>query len=436
MQEQTAPTGSEEQAGATSSLRPNLEPSDRARFEQTAMELARGVVETALKVKDGSLTWKGLRLNGRTGQYEIALVGPQLYGGGSGIAAGLAAFYNLTSEEVFRETALKALIPLRKALAKAAADPENASAGLQVGGLSGLGGFVYCFLRAGLWLDEPELVDEAHGLTRLFTQDRYGRDRVYDLMAGSSGGLLALLTLDRYRPEKNASGFTPLDAARGLGDHLIEQRISIEDGPRAWETRPGSPPLTGFSHGAAGAAYALMALYGRTGDERYREAAHEGIEYERLHFVPEYRNWRDLRTEQMKFGVSWCHGAPGIALGRMASYELHQDSEYLEEARMGLSRVQTLPMSSLDHLCCGNIGRAAILMEGYRFLGEQEWHDSAVKLANDTLDRADEQGGFAWQQGKHDGPLSPSLLTGATGVAYVLKQWTEPEALPSLLLLD
>ena len=56
--------------------------------------------------------------------------------------------------------------------------------------------------------------------------------------------------------------------------------------------------LTGFSHGAAGIAYALLKLHEATGESSFREAALEAEAYETSVFLPEVSNWPDFRTHR------------------------------------------------------------------------------------------------------------------------------------------
>ena len=80
---------------------------------------------------------------------------------------------------------------------------------------------------------------------------------------------------------------------------------------------PATKPLTGFSHGAAGMAWALLELTTITGEERFRTTALAAITYERSLFSPEAGNWRDNREPmankgQEPFMTVWRHGAQGL----------------------------------------------------------------------------------------------------------------------------
>jgi lantibiotic modifying enzyme len=95
-------------------------------------------------------------------------------------------------------------------------------------------------------------------------------------------------------------------------------------------------PLAGLSHGAAGIAWALLALFARTGEERFRTAARGGIAFERSVFSTEAGNWRDLRDpEHARFPTAWCHGAPGIGLARLAT--VPRQSRLYRDTRLQLA---------------------------------------------------------------------------------------------------
>src|SRR5262249_36095876 len=125
-----------------------------------------------------------------------------------------------------------------------------------------------------------------------------------------------------------------------------------------------SAPLTGFSHGAAGVAWALTELGAVSGEERFLRAALAGIAYERSLFLPEVGNWPDLRLDfshdadarSIPCGLAWCHGAPGIALGRlkMARHINRQDLQ--AEAEIALTTTLEAGFGFNHCLCHGDLG--------------------------------------------------------------------------------
>src|SRR4026208_432660 len=78
-----------------------------------------------------------------------------------------------------------------------------------------------------------------------------------------------------------------------------------------------------MSHGAAGFAYALASLSAATGREDFAAAAQECVDFEDSSFSSQRGNWPDLRVDGGEaWPCQWCHGAPGIGLGRIGMARL------------------------------------------------------------------------------------------------------------------
>lgn len=91
--------------------------------------------------------------------------------------------------------------------------------------------------------------------------------------------------------------------------------------------------LTGFSHGAAGNAYALLRLHAITGESSFRTAAVAALNYERRH-----NNWPDNRDGAPTWAFGWCNGAPGVGLGRAGARRLLNDPVFFMEIDAALAR--------------------------------------------------------------------------------------------------
>ncbi len=161
-----------------------------------------------------------------------------------------------------------------------------------------------------------------------------------------AGGIAGLLQLSSTLGDERL-----LSAASLLGDDLLAAGQRSDAG-LSWPTTsyPTQGNLTGFSHGAAGAGYALGNLFARTGDDRARRGAVEAFAYEASLFDPATRNWPDLRAHAgthagaASFATFWCHGAPGIALSRLGALQVLGREPYEAEA---LAAVAT-PMDSVS----------------------------------------------------------------------------------------
>ena len=119
----------------------------------------------------------------------------------------------------------------------------------------------------------------------------------------------------------------------------------------------------------AGYAAALAHLDTFSDDGRYRTAATAALSYERARFNQEAGNWPDYRSianapgpKGANFMVSWCHGAPGIALGRACLWGTELwDEKCAEEIAVGLKTTAASQALQADHLCCGSMGLMVLL---------------------------------------------------------------------------
>ncbi len=296
----------------------------------------------------------------------------------------------------------------------------------------GLGAFAYAFHRIGVWIGEPGLVSESQDLLSLFTADRIVADRFLDVVGGSAGGLLSLLAITPAADGKSTAAL----AAVGCGRRLVSTLLWNDRRPAGWRTLPGCPPLGGFSHGAAGICYSLFRLYERTRDKAFWDAARGGLVFERSLYDPAERNWLDLRSPGAGFSVRWCHGAPGVALGRIAALHILNTAEIHGEIREALQTTRAAALDDLDHICCGNMGRVEILLYASQKLGRPELLETVYSLAAKVLRRARSRGRFGWIQDPTVDVFDPAFFTGAAGVGYTLLRLAKPDALPCLLLLE
>lgn len=368
-----------------------------------------------------------------------------VYDGAAGIALFLGACHSLSGEARWREVCLDTLAPLRRKLTGLAAQPEEAARlRLPLGGLVGIGGFLYAFTLLSRWLDDPGLLREARAAATLLTRERIAGDDRLDVMSGSAGAILALLVLDRELGDRGGDGAeqaTPLELAVACGEHLLAARISHAGLPPAWPGPGGRPPLTGFSHGAAGISYALLRLFERTGRDQLRAAALAGVEFERRLYDAGAGTWLDPRSGRALEQSAWCHGAPGVALGRIGGLAVADDDAIRSEIDLALEITLAQPFSSRDHLCCGNLGRADVLLQAAEVLDRPapSYRTEAGALAQRVVERAEEVGGFALDRVQLAGaPVSivdPTLFRGLAGVGYGLLRLAEPGRLPCVLAL-
>lgn len=192
----------------------------------------------------------------------------------------------------------------------------------------------------------------------------YGVTTLYN---GAAGCLGSLISLYRCKPSQPT-----LAAAIQCGDHLIAHAQATEHGI-GWVLRGvDTKPLSGFSHGVAGIAWALLELCALTGEERFRTAALGAIAYERSLFCPEAGNWFDLRVDetsghavnayQHTCMTAWCNGAPGIGLARLCSLPHLDDSEIRAEINTALKTTLAQGFGMNHSLCHGDLGNLELTL--------------------------------------------------------------------------
>lgn len=398
-----------------------------------ARSIAAHIRQQAVGTPNGDVVWL---LDPIGPDSRPATLDPHLYSGSVGVAFFLAAVDHVQGTSEYRELVLRSTAPLQRKIASLAEDAERVRRSrIPIGGLVGIGSFIYGLVRIGQWTSEPDLVDAAHQATRLLTPERLRSDDQLDLVRGCAGTLLALLTLDKATPGLNDDGHTPLDLAWTCAEHLLERRVGPAGTPRAWPCE-GASPRTGVAHGASGISHALLRMFARTGAEPLRAAALEGFAFERRMYDASKRNWWDARYGRPLQLQSWCFGAPGVALMRLHALATVDDAELREDLAVALDITREHRNEPVDHVCCGNMGRADILASAALVLGEPALLDDARALAGRVLERAPTEAEFGLIPPGTAPLLRLSLFRGVAGIGYTLLRLTYPDRLPSALSMQ
>lgn len=427
------------QSLTASPLRTEEEQSASVNSEQllaSADTIAQEISSRAITEADGSVSWIGLSYIPNVERFQLQPLDESLYNGNCGIALFLAALDYLRSSSQYRHLTLGALQYTCKVLQSDNADlTQRFAKKISIGGADGLGSIIYSLVKISYFLKEPALIEDAQGFANLITPELIAADQQLDVMGGAAGAILGLLALYHKTGEQAV-----LDKAVACGQHLLEHRISINGSPKAWKSFEDKP-LTGFSHGAAGIAYALLRLYSVTQDSNYLEAACDGIAYERSVFSTRASNWPDFRSfnqqnGQPGFMVGWCHGATGIGLGRLGGLSILQTDEIHQDIEVALQTTQKYGLQGVDHLCCGHLGRCEVLLLGAEKLSRPELLTMAQQRAAWVLARAKLAGGYQLFANLPNHVFNPGFFQGTAGIGYELLRLAHPEALPSVLLWE
>jgi type 2 lantibiotic biosynthesis protein LanM len=394
------------------------------RFLKAARRLGDRLAQLAVEQGD-LVTWFHLAL--RPAGWLLEPMPIDLYDGLAGLALFLAHLARLAGEPAYERLARLALDTVRLRLR---ADPE---AVVHAGAFNGWGGLVYAFTHLGVLWRDAAMLDEAE---RLALQGTAGieSDRSFDVIAGTAGAVASILALHRHRPSPAL-----LDAARRCGDHLLAT-ASVDERGHGWKPSGDrdEPPLTGFSHGTAGIGWALAWLGRESGEERFRAAAEGALRYERSWFSAAHDNWPDLRRhrqrpDEVEFLHSWCHGAPGIGLGRLGLLAFLDDPHLIPEIRAAVRSTLAQGFGGSQSLCHGDLGNLELVREAGRLLGDPGLISEADRLAVRILTRI-EAGDL--RCGARPKTESLGLMVGIAGIGYGLLRAVWPSRVPSVLLLE
>ena len=400
---------------------------------QEARKIATELEARALQDADGSLNWIGMGFIPEAECFQLQVLENSLYDGRCGVALFLAGLYQVTQSPRFRDLALRVLQPLRRQLEMSNPDAQQRFARLTgIGGASGLGSIVYALVKMSQFLEDGTLLTDAGQFASWITPELIDADLNLDIMSGTAGTILGLLSLYEATAET-----TVLEKAIACGQHLLDQQVSENGAPKAWRTF-NQRALTGFSHGAAGIAYALLRLYNATSARNYLEAALEGIEYERSVFSEKHGNWPDFRgwgVRDSGFLVQWCYGAAGIGLGRLGSLGIVETPEIKREIEIALQTTQKQGLQAIDHLCCGNLGRVEVLLVGAGRLSRPDWRQVARQQATNIVARAKQTGAYQLFSNLPNSVFNPGFFQGTAGIGYQLLRLAD-EQLPSVLLWE
>lgn len=403
---------------------PVTEPAGPVSAEQL-LDAARAVGdrldELALWGVEG-VAWVGLRpIQER--YWNLSPLGPDLYSGMPGVALFLAYLGEVTGEPRYRRLAEGTLSTIAFQV------DHELWPRATIGAFGGWGGLIYAYTHLGSLWDRADLHDRAEALVESLPEKVAADDR-YDIIDGAAGCLVSLLALYRVRPSP-----ATLAVAVQCGERLLEQARPMAAGGIGWVTPLGPEPLTGFSHGAAGISWALLALAEETGDARFREAALASLAYERALFSPDAENWPDLREgeEPSSFICAWCQGAPGIGLSRVAMLPYLDTAETRAEIEAAVRTTLARGFGKNHSICHGDLGNLELVAASARLGGASAPPAEVERLRAVVLESIGRHG---WLCGVPLGVETPGLMSGLAGIGYGLLRLAVPERVPSVLMLE
>jgi type 2 lantibiotic biosynthesis protein LanM len=376
----------------------------------------------------GELRWQTVSsVAGRN--WAVRDTDPDLYEGAAGVALFLGYLGVLTGRSRYLDAAR---VATETALSRAD-DLDRRG----MGAFTGLAGLAYLADHAAGWALSGDFRSRAGVLARrAFERATDADDPATDVIGGLAGLVMCLLAVRR-----NAPAAIPLDWAASAGDMLLRSARPLHGG-LGWP-RGAAAALTGFAHGSAGIAVALAALGVATGDAGYLDAAEAAARFERHWFSPRVRNWPDLRAipelEELAdpadgrvYLNTWCHGAPGIGLGRASLLMAGcLDDDLRTDLVRAVESTLARGFGGSHSLCHGDLGNLETLLAAAGVLVDPDLHASILErraaVFNSVLDGP--------VCGTPHGLEVPGLMTGLAGIGYGLLRAVDPSRVPNVLLL-
>ncbi|HTT69993.1 MAG TPA: type 2 lanthipeptide synthetase LanM, partial [Anaeromyxobacteraceae bacterium] len=347
-----------------------------------------------------------------------------LYRGHTGVAVFLCALGAIAGGE-WAETGRRAARGWAEAVSAQGAERY---VGPGLGACSGLGSLVYGLTLCAALSGEEVARDVAARLAAGVTPERAERSDAFDVEGGVAGLLLALLALHRETREPGL-----LSTASACGRRLVAAQREAGAGG-AWPASDGGLHA-GFAHGAAGIASALARLHSVAGEEPLTRAVARAHRFERSLYSPARGNWPHVRGRGgTMWLMAWCHGAPGVALGRLLEGGAAADPEGGADLETALAATRRTLPGRYDHLCCGSLGQAEVLLAAGRARSDPELGGEAAERARAVARRILCEG---WRGVRSTGfeqrAFEPGFFRGLAGVGYQLLRTAHPDRLPSVL---
>ena len=342
--------------------------------------------------------------------FQLRGLSNNFYYGTSGIALFLAALAKVTKSLKWHDLALRTLQPLRERIQSFAPEIEVFTKPelRQTGRTKDMSSIAYALVQISQFLGDTSLLKDAKKVANLIATEPIQGDRVFNLMDGSAGNILASLKLYEIEP-------SALKIAIACGEQVLEHQDSL-----------GKDLQAGFAYGAAGIAYALLRLFEVTQNARFLEGAKTIIAHE--------QNWQKAHSKELVSYNSWANGAAGIGLGRLGGLSSLNSEAIRQEIERHLIATQQYCLEDIDNLAWGNLGRIETLLVASQKLNRPELFDFGLQATTVLVKRAKERKRFNLVAASVPPAYNPGFLQGTTGIGYQLLRIAYPDLLPSILL--
>jgi type 2 lantibiotic biosynthesis protein LanM len=380
---------------------------------EEAERIAQQIIHRVIYGKDGSCKWIGFGYFFDTQRFQLMPLRDDLYSGSGGIALFLAALDFHKNQKTHYEVVYGSILSNLHFIENLTQESIRRFTWKGIGIGTGIASNLYYLVKISDYYQEPKFLEWAERLSEVIDSELIKNDTNFDIVNGSAGCILGLLTLYDKTDNKMA-----LEKAIVCGEHLLNKRTITKSGLKTWTS--SDVCLAGFSHGASGICYALYRLYQATQNANYLDAANEAIDYENMLYFDDKLNWLDLRTSNqstnvLNFNRSWCHGTPGIVLSRLNCSNINYNELFIKDLNENISLLKNGVFEEGDSICCGNFGLADILISAAH-KSDINFLDAAKEIINKRYVLSKENG-YSYEFIPNS-VFNPSLFQGLSGIGY------------------
>ncbi|MBX5320274.1 type 2 lantipeptide synthetase LanM [Staphylococcus caprae] len=343
--------------------------------------------------------WIGLEIDVERNTYNLSTLDFSLYNGIPGILIFLSEVYSKTKDEKYLNACINSVNFISKNI-EYNAEHLSASMFNGIGGISYACFYIYENTKKNIFKNLAEKYWEI--MLQKLTDSK---DFSIDFLDGLSGNIIFCIEL--YKKYKNKRY---LNAAYTLSK-LLENKVNS-----VYKIRQNIN-LTGMGHGVSGVILAFKEINNHFPE--FHSVIINLMNYEDNNFDETILNWKDLRKEintdnnQVNY---WCHGRPGILLGRYfpTNYKTLLSENILYEI-IEKSLDMTLNMERLG-LCHGVFGNLEIFKYIYKY-SEDKLDLKDIELIKSNILNQDD---FNIKINSLLENNLIGLMTGITGVALSL----------------
>lgn len=333
--------------------------------------------------------------------WNDGLLSMDLYDGNAGLALLFKLLYLKTFDSKYSRIAIECVRPFSC----------EAFSMTRTGFHNGIGGQIFALSKT-LDLDTSgelsDLMKKTINDCRMAIPDNTANDFVED----NIGLAFALSTL-----LKNDDGSLPFGKSlKNLLDIVGEAILSYYG---SGANAVNSIRYSGFAHGMASVLPCVFRLNCLTGDSRYLSLFEKLLERDRSAFFDSSSGYWVDGLDRQRTSRGWCHGTPGVLLGRAILYqEGFTDEKLLEEVRMLTDRVIGDCFGNGLSYCHGDLGNLAILKYVSTVTGDRALSSNTVSNYRRLCDSI--LGSFLSAENESMSKKYSGIMVGLAGVAHSL----------------